>query len=352
MKLKICKLVPFFLLLLLMTFSNALHAQFLKNILNSAKQTAQNRANDKASNATNKAIDNMGSSKHKKANNSSSTDTAAVGGVLGAFAKAANDNPNDTSMSDLLSKSLGNLAGGGGVSAADSVSAIKSYKSASGGSGIYYEYSIESNTKEHGTTKSSSKIYLTQSGEGRSEMNMAAMMGVQNGNSLVVIGRMNKPHFSVIIDDQKKEYSLNVIDTALINNNMQSYKVTKLGNETINGYNCTHAKIVSTMGSGIFKSSSTEDIWTSENVPGYDLYKKASMQQNVTPAMMKALNDAGCGGIFVKMVTGGKHYSMTMQLTTAEKKSFPSSLFKIPAGYSESKDNLMIGNMMQAATKK
>ena len=352
MKLKTCKAAPVFLLLMFLVFSNALHAQFLKNILNNVKQTAQNRANDKASNATNKTIDKIGSGKHKKTNNNSSNaDTAAVGGVLGAFAKAANDNPNDTSMSDLLSKGLGNLAGGGGVSAADSVAAIRSYKSASGGSGVYYEYSIETNTKEHGTAKSSSKIYLTLSGEGRSEMNMAAMMGVQNGKPLVVIGRMNKPHFSVIIDDQQKEYSLNVIDTALINSNMENYKVTKIGNETVNGYNCTHARLVSTMGSGMFKSSTTEDIWSSENVPGYDLYKKASMQQNVTPAMVKALNDAGCGGFFVKMTSGSKHSSMTMQLITAEKKSFPSSLFKIPAGYSESKDNLMIGNMMKVAPK-
>ncbi len=333
---------------------NPTQAQFLKRILNTVKNTADNRANDQAAKSTNKAIDKTldGSKSGTKNSSSNNGDSASTNRVLGAFAKAANDNPNDTSMSDLLGKSLGNLTGGGGVSASDSVEAIRSYKSGIGGNGVYYEYSIESSTKERGTAKSTSKIYLTYSGEGRSEMNMAAMMGVQNGTSLVVIGRMNKPHFSVIIDDEKREYSLNVIDTALINSNLENYKVTKLGSETVNGYNCTHARLISTTGSGIFKYSSTEDIWTSESVPGYDLLKKATMQQNVTPAMMKALNDAGCGGFFVKMVSGDKHYSITMQLAKAEKNSFPSSLFKIPAGYTESKNNLMIGNMMQAAPKK
>ncbi len=328
-------------------FSNFASAQFFKKLINEAKQTTQNRANDKASNATNKAIDKIGSSSNS---NSSNVDTAAMGGVLGAFAKAAKDNPNDTSMSDLLSKSLGNLTGRGGVSAADSVTAIKTYTTASGGSGIYYEYTIESNTKERGNVKSTSKMYLTNNGEGRSEMNLAAMMGAKNGTPLMVIARMNQPHYSAIIDDEKKAYSLNVIDTSLINGIHGKYEVTKLGNETINGYNCTHVKVVSTTGSGMFKSSSTEEIWTSADVPGYDLVKKATLQQNVTLGMMKALNDAGCGGFFVKMTSGDKNYSMTMQLSKAEKQSFPASLFKIPSGYTESKSNLMFGNMMQGAT--
>ncbi len=344
----------FFLTVIIFTafvfFSNFANAQFLKKIINEAKQTTQNRANSKASDATNKAID--GVLQPKSNNNSSNVDTAAMGGVLGAFAKAAKDNPNDTSMSDLISKSLGNLTGRGGVSAADSIAAIKTYTTANGGSGIYYEYTIESNTKERGNVKSTSKMYATNNGEARSEMNLAAMMGAKNGTALIVIARMSQPHYSLILDDENKAYSLNVIDTSLINGIHQKYEVTKLGNETVNGYNCTHAKLVSTSGSGMFKSSSTEEIWTSVDVPGYELFKKATLQQNMTPGIMKALTDAGCGGFFVKMISGDKKYSMTMQLSKAEKQSFPASLFKIPSGYTESKSNLMFANMMGAMPKK
>jgi hypothetical protein len=42
-----------------MILSRHAHAQFLKNVLNSVKQTVQNRANDKASTTTNKAIDKV-----------------------------------------------------------------------------------------------------------------------------------------------------------------------------------------------------------------------------------------------------------------------------------------------------
>lgn len=333
---------------------NTVHAQFLKNIINSVKQTTQNRANSKADQATNQAIDNAGNSAKKNSNNgntsASDVDTASLTKVLGAFGQAVQENPNDTSSADLTMKALGILTGGGGVSAADSAAALKKFSTANGGSGTYYEYTIESNTKEHGSMKNISKMYLTSNGEGRSEMNLAAMMGAKNATPLIVIGRMEQPHYSVIIDNENKEYSLNVIDTSFINSVHQKYQVKKMGNETVDGFNCVHAKLVSTTGSGMFKSSSTEDIWTSVDVPGYAIFKKATVQQNITPAMTKALNDAGCGGFFVKMTSGDKHYSMTMQLTKAEKQSFPASLFKIPSGYKETNKNLMY-HMMSGVRK-
>ncbi len=333
-------------------FSNHVQGQFLKKIMNTVKSTAANKTNDKAAETTNTAIDKaLGTNKSGSANSSKSIgDSASTNRVLSAFAKAAQDNPNDTSSADLAMKALGNLTGGGGVSAADSAAAIKTYMSANGGSGTYYEYTVESNTKEHGTVKSISKLYFTNNGEGRSEMNVAAMMGAKNAIPLIVIAKMEQPHYSVIIDNENKDYSLNVIDTSLINMVHQKYQVTKIGNETVNGFNCVHAKLVSTTGSGMFKSTSTEDIWNSVDVPGYAIFKKATVQQNITPAMMKALNDAGCGGFFVKMTSSDKHYSMTMQLTKAEKQSFPASLFKIPAGYKESNENMMY-HMMGAGKK-
>ena len=334
---------------MLCSYGNNVQAQFIKNILNSVKNTAQNRANDKAAQSTNKVIDKA----FAKDSTKQAGDSAATNKVLGAFIKAAQDNPNDTSMSDLLSRSLGNLAGGGGVSAADSAAAIKSYMNAAGGSGTLYEYSIETNTKNTGTAKSTSTLYFTSGGEGRSEMNLAAMLGAKNSSKIIVIGKSNQPHYSIILDNEEKLFSLNVIDTSLINNNFEKYTVTKLGNENVQGYNCIHARLVTTSGSGMFKSSSTMDMWTSVDVPGYSVFQKASIQQNVQPAMMKALGDAGCAGFLVKMTSADtKDYSMTMQLTKAEKQTFPASMFKIPAGYTESKNNLMFQNMMQAAQKK
>ncbi|HLY72288.1 MAG TPA: DUF4412 domain-containing protein [Puia sp.] len=137
------------------------------------------------------------------------------------------------------------------------------------------------------------------------------------------------PKYSVIIDDNSKTYSLNVIDTSLINGAYETYTVTKIGNETVQGYNCIHSKLV-TSSKGMFKSSSSMDIWTSAAVPGYSNLRKMILSQNITTAMMQALDRAGCGGNFVKIISGKKDYSMMMLLTAAETKTFPAELFKMP----------------------
>src|SRR6201995_3680393 len=95
-------------------FSVPLHAQFFKKIANSVKQSMQSKANSKADSAAASKINSGGTN----------GDTASTNRVLNAFAKAAADNPNDTSASSLTMKALGNLTGGGGVSRADSIAAI------------------------------------------------------------------------------------------------------------------------------------------------------------------------------------------------------------------------------------
>jgi hypothetical protein len=315
---------------------NLLHAQILKKIIENVKQSQQgNKTNSTNQHET---IDTTGLSND-------------LTKVLGAFGKAASDNPNDTSSADLVTKALGNLTGGNGISSADSAAAIKTYKAAKGGSGVYYEQTTTMTTKKTGTTKSVSLMYFTETGEGRAEVNLAAMMGVKNSKAIVQISRLSNPRCGVILDDENKTYSLNVIDTSLINSDATQYKITKLGKETMDGYNCTHAKIVSTSGKRIFASTTTMDVWTSPDVPGYLSLRKMMASQNVTVKMLQELDAAGCGGQVVKIQSKGKDYSMTMELTKAEKKTLPASLFMIPAGYAKSDNNLLISNLVQAGQK-
>ncbi|SRR5579871_803686 len=315
----------------------SLQAQLFKKLVNSVKQSVSNKASGK----TDSALSN---------NIKSNSDTAATNSVLSAFAKAARDNPNDTSGADLTTKALGNLIGGGGVSAADSATAIKMFMSANGGSGFYYETSTTVITKERGTVNSKNKSYFTNAGEGRAEVNLAAMMGVKNETPITVVSRAGYQKYSLTLDEKSKAYSLNIIDTSLINRNNETYTVTKIGYETVQGFNCIHSKLVSNS-KGMFKSSSTMEVWTSTTVPGYAQLKKLMTSQNITPAMTQAFDKAGCGGYFVKIMMTNKNFSLTTILTTAEAKTFPASLFKIPAGYSEAKGNLMIGKMMQVGAK-
>ena len=68
-------------------------------------------------------------------------------------------------------------------------------------------------------------------------------------------------------------------------------------------------------------------------------------------SMMKALKDARAEGFFVKMVTREKGKTeplTTMELTKAEKKSLPASMFEVPTGYA--KQEGMMGAAMENLT--
>ncbi|HMH24650.1 MAG TPA: DUF4412 domain-containing protein [Puia sp.] len=327
------------LLMLLFAAINpvSLHAQFFKNLLNTVKQTSQGRANDKASQATNKAID--------KADPTTKTGS---GGSSSLSNSGGPSSPGDTSAAGATMKALGLFVGGGGVSAADSAAAIKNFMSSSGGSGVFYQYQTTATSKKSGTGKDTTFTYFTNSGSGRNEMRIN-MPGAMSGK-IIIIGRAGQPKYSVSLYPDTKTYSLNIIDTSLINAVTSDYKVTRIGSETVDGYSCTHVKMTSTTGSGIFKSKSTMDLWTSTDVPGYALYKKLVSVQNMKPQMMQALDNAGAGGFIVKMETVEKDYSMGMELIRAEEKSFPASLFEIPAGYTETDENMMV-HMMRGMKK-
>jgi hypothetical protein len=343
-------------LLMSLAQSGPLQAQFFKDILNTVKQTAQGRANSKASETTNKALDKVDSStKGGKKNTVTGTngtsaqqppDTAATNSVLGAFAKAAAQNPNDTSGADLTMKALGLLTGGGGVSAQDSVTAINSFKTASGGSGVHYAYRITSTSNNDNKKYSSTdttNIYFTNTGEGRMEMRIP-MPGVRT-NRMISIGRIREPQYTILLYPGSKTYSLNIIDTNLLKGR-DTYKITKIGLENKDGYSCMHSRLVTTTGSGMFASSSTMDIWTSNSVPGASVFKSLISLNPSQAGMFTALENAGCGGVLVKISISGKDYTMNEDLMQAEKKNYSGDLFRIPNGYSESSGN-MFSHMMQ-----
>ena len=272
-------------------------------------------------------------------------DTAATNKVLNAFSKAVQQNPNDTSAADITIKALGNLVGGGGVSAADSAAAIKSFMTGTGGSGVVYQYITTMTSKKNGTTKDTTTAYLTNSGDGRSEMRFN--FPGASANKMISIARAPQPKYVVMLYPDSKTYSLTVIDTSLINSGRETYTVTKVGNEVIQGYPCVHSRLTSSPNSRFANSSTTFDIWTSTAVPGYSLIQKVESLENLKPGMMQALYQAGCGGSFVKMSSTRPDFSMEMLLTKAEMKAFPASMFAIPEGYTESKEN-MIYHMVPA----
>lgn len=349
MKLKICTAFSIFFILMMVLFSNSLQAQLLKNIFNSAKQTAKNRANNSAVDATNKALDKIDptqKSKNNGANTPNSSGKSDEERVLGGFGKAAQDNPNDTSMSDLLSKGLGNILGGNGVSAEDSAKAISVFKS-TGNSGntkcVYFEITNSISTDDGKTSSNTSKEWFTSDGRFRGEINIAGMIAGAAGYQMktkpvVMISRVNMPNYSVTVNDEDKTYSLNVIDQALLDKDEKKYKAYVIGSENVNGYSCKHAVVKG--------NKMVMDMWLSTDVPGYDIYKKAAASSSAGIDFMSALKAAGIEGFPVKIFIENNSASMT--LTKATYVGVSNSFFEIPSNYSKAANNGIITNLMQA----
>jgi hypothetical protein len=216
-----------------------------------------------------------------------------------------------------------------GISPGDSLAAIKQFLTASGSDGLLYRYVdtyVFRQKQKDSTARDTMSVIIADNHNIRSEL---GLLGMQ------VIGRGDLPKYSVLLYPQSRTYKLNVMDTAAINaGGKETYRVTKVGNETLQGYHCAHVKLTTSYGKGV---EVTEDLWMSTDVPGYAAFKKMATMQQLTPKMLAALEQAGCPGMFVKMQMQNAAFSMSMLLVGADRKSFPGSLFQIPAGYTQAK---------------
>ena len=290
----------------------ATRGQFLKTLVNNAKNTI-------AGKSTASAVSSAGKKDSSAASEMTPADSIALAQRIAQLQKPEP-----------------------GISPADSAAAIQQFKTASGGAGQYYQfldtYTIQKNKKDS-VFKDTMSLAITDGHNTRADF---SLFGVRTE----VLGHAGMPRFSMMLDPQTKTYRLHIIDTAALNRpGGMSYQVVKVGSETVQGYSCIHARItMSTPGS---KLLITEDIWTSNDVPGYAALKKLAQVQNMTPGTMKALEQAGCDGFTVKVVMHTTAYSLDMILVQAVRKDFPASLFEVPAGYTAATNTNVLGRTFQ-----
>jgi hypothetical protein len=286
-------------------------AQFLKTLMNNAKNSIAGKNN--TSSTTGK--------KDSASNAATGLDTTALKERLAQLQKA-NAGPS--------------------VSPADSAAAIQGFKTATGGSGYFYQfldtYDLKRGTKDS-VFKDTMSMAITDGHNTRTDMGMF-------GGRTELLGHAGMPRYSLWLDEDAKTYRLHIIDTAAINRpDGSTYQVTKVGTETVQGYSCIHSKLSITMASS--KTPIVEDVWTSADVPGFAAIQKMFVSQHVTPQMMKALEEAGCNGFFVRVNVHSAAYSLDMVLVKATRKTFPATDFEIPSGYTAASNVSPFGRMFQ-----
>jgi hypothetical protein len=217
---------------------------------------------------------------------------------------------------------------------------------ANSGGDMFYEYDSHT-TSPAMNMNGSSKIFLAADGKMRKETQLTNPAKPDKSSPIVVIGSAAKPMESITIDDDAKTWSVNHIDSADLDNKAfhMTSAVSKLNNEKVLGFDCVHVRIISNKDiGGQFKELDTMEIWKSKDVPVPAVF--GSMMSRIesgvgfmyakdVPAQLKQM---GCEGFLVKMQIRNKDLFTVMELTKAEKRDLPKSLFAIPAGYKEDKN--------------
>ncbi len=220
---------------------------------------------------------------------------------------------------------------------------------ADGGKDMFYEYITTSSGKYAGSNMSL-KMYISAAGSMRVEMKYGfAGEGKSAVRSMTLIGHSDKPDESISIDDSAKTYSINHININDLTTGMKIHSVaSKAGEEKISGFNCVHARIISTRSMGSFYSTAdTIDLWKSNEIPMVasvkNLFEKFEARTGNTmysPEVVNQLKQMGCDGLTAKLQMGSATHSFQQILTKAEHKAFSPAMFEIPAGYKEEKTGL------------
>ena len=165
----------------------------------------------------------------------------------------------------------------------------------------------------------------------KTEFNMVVPQMPGGGIHMVNMTMSDHPDLIYSINDNSKSYTESK-KTDVAQEDKREYTVKKIGEEKVNGYNCIHALVT--------EGAQTSDMWTTKDVPEYNKHAGAfaSNKRMGSPKRDKALKDAGCDGLPVKIINKGneREGDVTMELVKLEKTTYAKSDFEIPAGYTKS----------------
>ncbi len=191
------------------------------------------------------------------------------------------------------------------------------------------------------------KVYLADNGKVRMEVGL--LRDGKYTTEMVSVGDANNPNQSMLLDDSAKTYTINHVDSADLNagdGSNTKYAVSKIGQEQIAGFNCTHARIIANktyngVGS-MFNSIDTTDLWLSPDVP-IPAAEKKYMEMSTSKMsgvlfnadVANQLKQMGCEGFMVKFDMNSKDVASTNQITKVTRQDFPAGMFDVPQGYKQ-----------------
>lgn len=188
------------------------------------------------------------------------------------------------------------------------------------------------------------RIFISKDGTRNEMTGQAGAMAIKS----TILFRTAEPDKVYRLDEARKTYTVqDVPQSAGPAGGAAAWKVEKLGEETILGYKTKHVRVT--------RDATVMEMWTARGLMDAEALSRmqASHKGNRPDekALMQALQDADADGMPLRTVTRGQGpATMTMEVVAIDKKSPPSSLFQVPADYTEEK-NPFAGGMPGAGNE-
>jgi hypothetical protein len=191
---------------------------------------------------------------------------------------------------------------------------------------------------------SAGKVYVTRNASRVEwEMDMKALgerKGAPKGAMpssyrMVTIQKLSDPDRIINLNDERKTYAVTDLRTLREGQPaapQATYTVKKLGRDSVAGFSCEKAVVSSSEGT-------RSEICVADQISQSSGWLAAQSRRERSSGLLKALHDNGLQGFPVRWVVwaraGDPQPATTMELVRFEKKSLPSSLFEVPAGYTQ-----------------
>jgi len=171
-------------------------------------------------------------------------------------------------------------------------------------------------------------------GNGAQRMDMVMRMTrIPEPLKTTVITKADSPDEAMLVNHETRKYSFVNLRTAAENATLldfdSNYKLKRLGNATIKGYQCEHISL----------TSSTEklELWVTSGLGDFSTFRILQSQNPrlSNTSLARTLKEAGIEGFPVKIVQRNQNGLYTMNLRTVREKELAASVFSIPKGYSK-----------------
>ena len=151
---------------------------------------------------------------------------------------------------------------------------------------------------------------------------------------MVILQLLSEPGRTYTLNPERKTYSVRDSSKEKPNPKVpdRTWKVQKLGPDTVGGLRCEKALLTSDAGNEM-------EVCVSKELIPSAAWVTAMSRREDQSGPLKALKENGLEGFPIRWIfrsQKNKEISSTMELVSFEKKSLPASLFEIPADYTKS----------------